>query len=181
MKTMKNVITSVVMAVGVLMTAQVANAQQKIGHMNSMEIMQATAEFKTAESTIQTFAESKQKELQDMYALFQAKQTEINEKVMNRSEANKATVDAEIDALVQERDNMQQRVQEVQRAAEEEIQQKEGELFGPIYEKVMTAISAVAKEQGFAYVFDLSAGNVVFPFDGSEDVTPLVKAKLGIS
>lgn len=178
MKTMKNVIKSVVVAVGVLMTAQVASAQQKIGHMNSMEIMQATPEFKNADTELQTFAEGKQKELQDMYGLFQQKQTEINEKAMNRSEANKATVDAEIDALVQERDGMQERMQSIQSAAEEAMQQKQEELFAPIQQKVINTINAVAKEQGFAYIFDLAAGSV-YPFEGSEDITPLVKAKLG--
>lgn len=177
---MKNVIKSVVVAVGILMTAHVANAQQKIGHMNSMEIMQSTPEFKNADEQLRALGETKQKELQDMYGIYQKKQTEINEKAMNRSEANKASVDAEIEALAQEMRAMEERLQEVQRVAQEEMQQKEQELYAPIQQKVLNAINTVAKEQGFAYVFDLAGGSI-YPFDGSEDLTPAIKAKLGVS
>lgn len=51
-------------------------------------------------------------------------------------------------------------------------------------QKVATAINAISKEKGLAYVFDISASqgfnNLVY-FDGGEDITPAVKAKLGIS
>ncbi len=50
--------------------------------------------------------------------------------------------------------------------------------------KLSTAIAAVAKEKGLAYVFDISGSqgfNSLVYFDGGDDVTAAVKTKLGIS
>ncbi len=46
--------------------------------------------------------------------------------------------------------------------------------------KADAAIKAVSKEKGYAYVFDTANPALVF-FDGGEDITALVKTKLGIS
>ncbi|MCC7222835.1 MAG: OmpH family outer membrane protein, partial [Chitinophagales bacterium] len=51
------------------------------------------------------------------------------------------------------------------------------ELLNPIREKVRVAIQTVAKEGGFSYIIDTSAGNVLFS-DPLLDVTALVKSKL---
>jgi len=57
-------------------------------------------------------------------------------------------------------------------------------LFQPIQAKVATAIAAISKEKGLAYVFDIANGqggnNLVF-WDGGDDITAAVKTKLGIT
>ncbi len=60
------------------------------------------------------------------------------------------------------------------------MEQKNAELFNPIQVKADAAIKAVSKEKGYAYVFDTANPALVF-FDGGEDITALVKTKLGIS
>lgn len=179
MRKMKNVWKSVALAAGLLLAAHVTNAQQKIGHINAQELIQSHPEFRNAQQQIQTLSETKDKELQSMVQEYQKKETEANEKAMNRSEANKAAVDVEIQTLVGEMQQMQERIQNTRNVAQEELQNKYQELMSPIEEKVITAINSVAQEQGFAYVLDLSGGSVIF-FDGGEDLTPAIKAKLGI-
>lgn len=176
---MKNVFRSVAVAAGIFVAAQMANGQQKIGHINAQELIQAHPEFKNAQQQMQTLSETKDKELQSMVQEYQKKETEANEKAMNRSEANKATIDAEIQTLVGEMQQMQERIQSTRTVAQEELQKKYQELMGPIEQKVLTAINAVAKEQGYAYVLDLSAGSVIY-FEGGEDLTPAIKSKLGL-
>lgn len=179
MKRMKNVWKGVAVAAGLFVATQVTNAQQKIGHINSQELMQATPEFKTAQTQIQTLRESKEKEYQGMLELYQKKQTEANEKAMNRSEANKTTLDTEIQGLVAEMRQMEERIQATNGQAQEELQKKYQELMNPIETKVINAINTVAKDKGYAYVLDLASGSV-FYFDGGDDLTPDVKSKLGI-
>ena len=176
---MKNLFKGAVLAVGLLAATSVANAQQKIGHINADEIFQATAEFKAAQEQLKTLGESKQKELEGMYTEFQKKETEGQDKLRNRSEANKAQVDTELQALGQELQGMQERIQSVQKVAQEEVGKKQQELMAPIQTKVMNAINAVAKEKGYAYILDLGAGSVIY-YQGGEDVSEAVKAKLGI-
>ena len=56
----------------------------------------------------------------------------------------------------------------------------QSDLFKPIYDKAMAAIKNVAEENNFTYIFDVSSGVILFHSNDSQDVTPLVKAKLGI-
>ncbi|TYP97750.1 periplasmic chaperone for outer membrane proteins Skp [Sphingobacterium allocomposti] len=180
MERMKNLFRSVAVAAVVVLGTQSLSAQQKIGHVNADEIFQMTPEFKTANDQLKTLNDTKTKELQGMYEEYQKKQNDANEKLRNRSEANKATVDAELQTLGQELQNIEQRIQEVQRVAQEDLGKKQQELLAPIQTKVMNAINAVAKEKGYAYVLDTSSGSVIY-FQGGEDISADVKAKLGIS
>ncbi len=177
---MKNLLKSVVLATGILLTGNAVNAQQKIGHINTAEIVQSTNEFKAAEGQMQTLQETKQKEIQGMISEYQKQQNTANEKLRNRSEANKETVDAEVQTIANTMREMETRIQSVQQAAQEEIGKKQQELYAPIEQKVMTAINAVAKEKGYAYVFDISSGSVPY-FQGGDDLTADIKTKLGVS
>ncbi|NGM65320.1 OmpH family outer membrane protein [Sphingobacterium sp. SGR-19] len=177
---MRNLFRSVALVAVVFLGVQHVSAQQKIGHINADEIFQLTPEFKTANDQLRTLNDTKTQELQGMYAEFQKKQTEANEKYRSRSEANKDSIDAQLQTLGQELQNIEQRIQEVQRVAQEDLQKKQQELLTPIQTKVMNAINSVAKEKGYAYVLDTSAGNVIY-FQGGEDISMDVRAKLGIS
>ena len=177
---MKNLLKSVVLASGILLASNAVNAQQKIGHINTAEIVQSTNEFKAAEQEMQALSETKQKEIQDMISKYQEQQNAANEKLRNRSEANKEEVDAEVQTIANTMREMETRIQTQQQAAQEAIGQKQQELYGPIEQKVMTAITTVAKEKGYAYVLDISSGGVPY-FQGGDALTEEIKAKLGVS
>ncbi|WP_104383229.1 OmpH family outer membrane protein [Sphingobacterium sp. HMA12] len=177
---MKNLFKGAVAIVAVFFSTQFANAQQKLGHINFAEIIQSTSEYKTAEGQLKTLSDGKTKEIQDMVTIYQTKQKEANDKLRNRSEANKETVDPEINKLGQELQDIQSRIQTAQQAAQEELGKKEDELITPIQRKVAEAVTAVSKEKGMAYVFDISSTNIPY-FQGGEDLTAAVKTKLGIS
>jgi outer membrane protein len=73
---------------------------------------------------------------------------------------------------------LQQRIQEFQQTAGEQLQAKQNELFKPIYDKVTKAIQDVAKENKFTYIFDVNS--VLYYSEESIDITSMVKAKLAI-
>ncbi len=176
---MKNLVKSAALVAGLFISTQLANAQQKIGHINFGDIISGTTEFKTAQDQLKTLQDAKTKELQDMYAEYQKQQTAANDKARNRSEANKETVDAELNTLATQLRELEGRIQDIQRVAQEDIGKKQEELYQPIERKVMTAVNDVAKAKGYAYVFDISSTNIPY-FAGGDDLTTDVKTKLGI-
>lgn len=177
---MKNVVKVAVVAVGLFLTGTTVNAQQKFAHINSAELLQSMPEVKTADASFQTFQKQKQSALELMNTEREKKITAYQEKAKTVSEANKATVGKELETMGAEIQDFEKRMQETQQKAQQELQAKQGELYQPIYEKAENAIKAVAKEKGYAYVFDISQPGVVY-FDGGDDILNVVKTKLGIS
>ena len=54
------------------------------------------------------------------------------------------------------------------------------EMLKPIVARAQTAIDEVAKENGYVMVFDTSIFGAIMYAKDTEDIMPLVKAKLGI-
>jgi len=75
--------------------------------------------------------------------------------------------------------DLQTRIQDFQQTAQESIQKKKEEIYGPILKKAEDAIKLLAKEKSYSYIFDTSVGAVVYAQE-SDDLMPVVKAKLGI-
>lgn len=177
---MKHLIKAAVVALGVIFAGSAAHAQQKFAHINSSDLLQSMPEMKSADAAFQVFAKAKQTQLEQMDAERQKKITLYTEKSKTLSEANKDIVGKEIETLVKEIQDMEKRIADTQAKAEQEVAAKRQELYKPAIDKAEAAVRAVAKEKGYAYVFDISQPGVVY-FDGGEDMLVAVKAKLGIS
>ncbi len=177
---MKNLLRIGVIAVGLFLAADSANAQQKFGHINSADLLQAMPEMKTADANFQTFAKAKQTSLELMGAERQKLVTSYEEKYKTLSEANRAVLEKELTTLGASIQDLEKRITDAQEKAQEELTTKRTELYQPVFKKAEDAVKAVAKEKGFAYVFDVSQPGVVY-FDGGEDLIAVVKAKLGIT
>ena len=72
---------------------------------------------------------------------------------------------------------MLQDLQGEEQRIQQQLQQKQQELIGPINKKAYDAIQAVAKENGYGYVFEKQALLVAPP---GEDIIQLVAKKLQI-
>ncbi|MGV3545661.1 MAG: OmpH family outer membrane protein [Pedobacter sp.] len=181
---MKKLIKGLFVAAGLLLTTQVVNAQQKFGHLNSDEIFGTWSEAKTVSTTIENLAKTKQAEIDKMITEYQNKLKAAQEKERTLSEANREVVVKELTQAQTELTDLQKRIEDARNKARTDVEAKQAEVFPPLQQKVATAINAISKEKGLAYVFDISASqgfnNLVY-FDGGEDITPAVKAKLGIS
>jgi outer membrane protein len=68
-------------------------------------------------------------------------------------------------------------VQNWQQIAQQAYQSKQQELLAPVYRKVVAAINATAKENGYSYVYTKDALIVAPPAD---DLLPLVAKKLNL-
>jgi len=176
---MKHLLKSVLVAAGLFLTVGAVSAQQKIGHVNSQEILLLMPEYKTANQALETFVGTKRTEIQQMDSERQKKIAVFLDKQKSRSEANKETVDKELQTLNTDIQEMEGRMQEVQQKAEQEVAQKREEVFQPVFAKAEQAIHAVAKEKAYAYILDIAQQSVLY-FDGGDDISAAVKTKLGI-
>jgi len=181
---MRKLINVFFVAAGLLFTANMASAQQKLGHINSEDVFANLPEAKTAQTTLENLGKSKQAEIDAMIKEYQTQLAAAQAKEKTLSEANKEQVGKELQAAGQALQDLQKRIEDARTKASQEVGTKQGELFQPIQAKVAGAISSVAKEKGLAYVFDIANGqggnNLVF-WDGGEDITGAVKSKLGIT
>ncbi len=170
-------------AAGLMLTANAVNAQQKIGNVNTDDVFESLSEVKTATATIETMTKTKQAEIEKMIGQYQTKLKAAQDKEKTLSEANKETVTKELMAAQTELEGLGKKIEEARTQAAKDISNKQNELVTPLQQKVKTAIIAVAKEKNLSYVFDTASqgGNNLIYTDGSEDITAIVKAKLGAS
>lgn len=171
---MKNLNKLGIIAILVLMV-QMGWAQKpgKFGHINSNDLLLVMPEKDTAETKLQEYAKQLELQLTTMTGEYEKKLTEYqqNQGVMN--DIVKASKEEEIMDL-------QRRIQEFQGKAQQSLQKKEAEIMEPIIKKAKDAISTVAKENGYSYIFDSGVGAMLYYPEG-DDVLPLVKQKLGIT
>ena len=149
------------------------NAQNKIGHINSQELLAAMPETDSAQKQLEKIAMEHDLALEEMSVEFNRKLEDLNANYETLSDLVKASKEAELQDL-------QKRIQAFQQTAEQDLQRKRMELFQPIQEKAVSAVNEVAKEQGFTYVLDAGTGVVVYMGDDAQDILPLVKTKLGL-
>ncbi len=177
---MKTFVKVAVVAVGLFFAGSAVNAQQKFAHINSAALLEVMPDVKQADAKFQTFQKQKQSEIELMQTEYQKKLTIAQEKEKTLSEANKVAVGKELEIMGKELQELGKRINDTGEKAKKEMAAKQDELYQPIFKKAGDAVNAVAKEKGYAYVFDVSQPGVVY-FDGGDDIIALVKAKLGIA
>jgi len=149
-----------------------AQTKSKFGHINSEELLKLMPGRDSAEIKYKDYAKSVETQFNTMKAELETK--------MQDYQANSATMSALIKQLKEkEITDLQSRIQEFQYSAQEDIEGKEKELLQPIIDKARKAIEDVAKENGYTYVFDTSAGVLLYS-EPSDNIMSLVKKKLGI-
>ncbi|MEJ2883167.1 OmpH family outer membrane protein [Pedobacter sp. GR22-6] len=162
-----------------LFTANIANAQQKLAHLNSAVIIDAMPEVKKAKETLEALNKTKTADIEKMINEYQGLYKQAQDKEKTLSEANKDVVGKELQTMGANLQDLEKRITDARTKAQQEMETKNAELFNPIQVKADAAIKAVSKERGYAYVFDTANQALVY-WDGGEDITNLVKTKLGI-
>jgi len=161
---MKKIITLIAIAV-----ISITGTAQKLGHINTQELLSVLPDYKAAEAELNRYQEELSKELQMFANLIQeAEKSYVAEQASLTPE-----IRAQREKELQER---YQKFQEKQQEAELKLQEKEAALMQALNLKVKNAVEAVAKANGYTYIFDEAS---VY-FAGGDDVGPLVKKELGI-
>lgn len=168
MKHLKTILLATALCIG---TVSFSQAQSKVAHINTAELIQAMPEMKAAQSELESLGKSYQADMQSSITEYQ--------NTVKQYEAEAATkTDEENQKRGLELQEKQQRIQQFQADAQQDMQKKEIDLLKPITEKARTAILKVARAQGFDYVLD-SSQNIVIMSDG-KNLLDDVKKELGI-
>lgn len=166
---------ALLMAFGLI--ASISSAQApKFGFVNSGAILEAMPQVKEAESNLEALGKQLQAKGEKMMQDFQLKYQELQRKV-DAGEITPKAQEAESAALEEQRNTIMAYDQDMQK----QLADKRDSLLSPILAQIKTAIDAVAKDNGFTYIFDGSPGvGVILYADESTNITALVKTKLGI-
>ena len=129
-------------------------------------------ETDSLQNEFKNYADYLDQQMNAMGMEYQTKVAEYQNNAATMSDLIRQTKEKEITDL-------QGRIQAFQASADQDLQAKQAELFNPLIEKVRNAITEVAKENNYTYIFDVGTGALLF-FDNGDDILPLVKKKMGI-
>lgn len=158
-------------AITVICTS-VSFAQHKFGHVNFSEVYEMIPGQDTARAAYELYAKNIQSQLETMAKEFEVKYKDYQNNLSTMSNLIKATKEKELQDL-------QNRIQAYQDAAQVDIQNKEAELTQPLINRGKKVVEEIAKEQGYTYIFNSAEGLLLYATP-SDDIMPLVKKKLGL-
>ncbi|MDX1684862.1 MAG: OmpH family outer membrane protein [Saprospiraceae bacterium] len=161
-----------VMALVLLATTQLE--AQKFGYVNSQALLAEMPEVKQAEANLDALKKQLQKKGQQMLTDLETKYKELQRKEA-QGELSPKQIESEAQKIKEEESKIARFEQDMQ----QQLMKKQEELMQPVIDKVNTAISNVAEEGGYEYIFDAVGGFILYA-DESNDVTAQVKAKLGL-
>jgi outer membrane protein len=149
----------------------------KLGYTNIDYVLSQTPDAKDIQNQLtiqrtQTENELKrmQKELEDKYSAYEKGAAQMSDVIKKDRET--------------ELQSLQARIQEFSQTGQTSLQTKYQQLVNPVVQKIQKAIDAVAKENGYQYVFNLDAGANTIPIllvaPEENNITELVLKKMGI-
>ncbi len=147
---------------------------QKMAYINSQELIFTMPEVDSVNAKLQLLETDYLNRLEEI-------QVEFNNKLNDWQKNSASYTEAMNQMKEQELNEIGQRFEQYQQLANQEIQETQTQLMQPVYEKANNAIQKVAKENGFAVVFDLASGPIIY-YDETmvTNLLPLVYAELGI-
>ena len=148
-------------------------AQAKLGYVNTTEIFNLMPEKKTAEATIAEVSKKYENEFKALQDEFQKKYGEYQALAQDTPASIKERREQELQEL-------NNKIQNFQDVAGQDMQRQQQTLVAPIQEKIRTAIQSVGAENGFTFIFDMSIPTVLYTGSDAVNVTPLVKTKLNL-
>ena len=171
---MKKIILLIALALCVSFSAF---SQTKYGYIDSEYILGNIPEYKEAQKELDRIAAVWQKEIEkkfasidSMYKKYQVEAITLPENLKQKRE--EAIVHAEQDA---------KDLQKKRFGKDGDLFKKREELVKPIQDRVFNAIEALAKDRGYAFVFDAAGSMTIVYADPKFDLNDQVMQRLGIS
>lgn len=150
-------------------------AQNKYGHMNYGNLLEQVPELKKGNTQLETYRTQLIKQGQDRATKWEAEVKAFQVK----AQAGEMT-GLQIKQAEEKLGKEQQAIASLEQEVLDKITKKRDEILKPIIDKVNAAVQDVGKENGYSMIFDSSLYNFILSAEDSDDVTPLVKKKLGL-
>ena len=169
---MKIISKTIILAFLVLTAFQLS--AQKFGYVNSAELLQMHPQISEKNAELEAFQKKEAEQLQAAAESFETKYRKF-EQDMQAGVLSQVQADKQREALAAEQQELQQKDQ----TAQFKVAQKREQLIQPILKELDDAIQAVGKEGGFLFIFDTGASGSIIYAQETDDVTELIKSKLG--
>lgn len=150
-------------------------AQQKLAYVDSEYIMANIPEYEDAQEELNSMSTQWQNEIKAIYDKVEQMYRDYKTESVLLSEEQKVAREQAIINKEQEAKNLQMRYF----GSDGELFQKRSELIQPIQEKIYTAINDMAKQKGYAFVFDLASGTSILYASDKNDISDDVLDELG--
>jgi outer membrane protein len=147
---------------------------QKFGYLNSAILLSEHPQVKAADSELEALQKQLSSQLEKKITALRTNYTELDGKQKNGTITPKDFQDQ-----LKKLQDKEVALGEEEKTLQTQLLKKREELYQPIIDEINTAIKDVAVDGGFNYIFDQSAGVILYA-DESQDVSSLVKGKLGI-
>ena len=167
---MKKFLTAAFITVTALVTTSQVNAQTKIGYISTQELVSIMPETAKADSNLQQYRTALIQNAQEKQSSLETAIEKFNKDSATMSVSVKDVKRGELQKMLNDLQAEDQRIQQ-------QLQQRQQELIAPINRKAFDAVQAVAKENGYSYIFEKDALLVAPPGD---DVLQLVAKKMNI-
>lgn len=169
MKQFKTLVIAVALTLG---ATTFTNAQSKVAHIASQELIEQMPEYESAMTQLEQLQKTLDTEIREMVSEAEATSRRYQAEVETKT-------DEENSRRANEIQQAQRSIQEFRQQAMQQLEQKNMELVRPIMEKARNTIQQVAREKGYDYVLDSSPGAGIIMADGY-DLMPDVKTQLGM-
>ncbi len=174
---MKNKFLIALLAFFALATANV-NAQQKIGYISLDYILAQMPEAKQVETELTTTKTQYDNMYQQKVKDFQTKLADYEKNAPTMADVIKADREKELQS-------MQSSIEEFRQNSSTSLQKKQGQLLQPLLKKIEDNMHAVAKENGYAFVFNYDAGQgttpIVLHAPDDANISDLILKKMGVT
>jgi outer membrane protein len=145
---------------------------EKIGYLNSQELLSIIPEAQAAERKLQEMFKGKEAQYASLARTAQEKLQRYQETGAKLNEDERKNREDELMGL-------DKQLQDLQAGTQTELEKERERVMGPLLKKLDKTVAQVAKENGFTYVLDPSITGMVYA-DSTRNILPLVKAKLGL-
>lgn len=146
-------------------------AQTKLAVVDTQTILEDLPDTKEAQAQL----EASSNKLRDEFQLLQDEFNKLFQEYQALGEETPETIRQRRANDLQEKN---QKIQQFQMTAEQDMERQQQQLFTPIQQKVQNAIQAVGQETNCTMIFE----KMIPLYTGADvvDITPLVRAKLGL-
>ena len=144
---------------------------QKFGVINTEALIAELPQVQEVQATIEASSQRYQAEFQKLKSEFDKKYTEFQQ-------LDNGTPQVIRERRLQEIQELDQKINQIRKTVTEDLQRQENELMEPIRNNVTAAIQSVGIDGDFIIIFENTP--TVYTRSDVVDVTPLVKAKLGV-
>ncbi len=163
----------VCLSVFFLIVSQITSAQ-RYAYVDTEYILNKLPSYQTAQTKLDGFSKTWQKEIEEKYAEVEKKYKEYqNEKVL-LSEEMKKKKEEEIIQLEKSAKELKKKFFGV----DGELFKKREELIKPIQEEIYSALKQIAEDGNYAMIFDVAAGASILYTNNKYDVSDDVLKKI---